>query len=59
MATTRHVKLNSGWKKLDLTPDLLSDKEFESLISCKVITDYELVDPKDSKKRKLSVNVRK
>lgn len=59
MVIIRYVKFNFGWKKLDLILDLLFDKEFELLISCKVIIDYEIVDLKDLKKRKLIVNVRK
>lgn len=59
MENTKHVKLNSGWKDLDLPPDLLSDAAFESLISCKVMTDYEIVDPNRTKKRRLKENVRK
>ncbi|XP_056018643.1 ATP-dependent RNA helicase DDX24-like isoform X2 [Ostrea edulis] len=56
MENTKHVKLNSGWKDLDLPPDLLSDAAFESLISCKVMTDYEIVDPNRTKKRRLKEN---
>ncbi|XP_061167758.1 ATP-dependent RNA helicase DDX24-like [Saccostrea echinata] len=56
MATTRHVKINSGWKNFEISPDLLSDRAFESLISCKVITDYEIIDPKKRKRKKTNEN---
>ncbi|XP_062581240.1 ATP-dependent RNA helicase DDX24-like isoform X2 [Saccostrea cucullata] len=56
MAATRHVKLNSGWKNFEISPDLLSDRAFESLISCKVITDYEIIDPKKRKRIKPKEN---
>lgn len=58
MASTRHVKLKSSWKKFDISPELLSDKEFESLISCKVLTDYEILDSNATKSRKSSQTVR-
>ncbi|XP_046376898.2 ATP-dependent RNA helicase DDX24-like isoform X1 [Haliotis rufescens] len=44
MATLKHVKTNSKWKKVEIAPVLFSNKDFETLISIEELTDYELVE---------------
>ncbi|XP_046583027.1 ATP-dependent RNA helicase DDX24-like [Haliotis rubra] len=44
MATLKHVKTNSKWEKVEISPVLFSNKDFESLISIEELKDYELVE---------------